>query len=331
MKNAETAVRTDGKADREGSLRERAYRLLRGMIEDGQIKRGERLLEAEIVRAFGISRSPARQALKWLCRDGLVEELPGRGYRVAGAPAGTVGDAVLDPVKISTPRQWERMYKEVEQQLFAQTLFGSVRINEQRLAQHFDVSRTVTRDLLARMHGFGLVTKDSAGHWIAGRMNPDRIRDLYEMRWLLEPPALLQAARIAPRATLAAMRDHVVATRAASPIDSAEFNGVEKELHIDLLGLCPNQEILSALRRTHLLFGPTRYLFDPYLGIPIEMIEDALNEHLAIIDLLLAGQPERAAEALRTHLVDAVDRWLRRFEITRRMSPQQCPPWLAQV
>ncbi|MFC7397460.1 GntR family transcriptional regulator [Chelatococcus sp. GCM10030263] len=333
MKQAQSVARKTGEADTAGSLQERIYRLLRGMIEDGQIKAGERLLEAEVVRAFGISRSPARQALKWLCRDRLVEELPGRGYRVSGAyeEVESAGLAVLDPVKISAPRQWERMYKEVEQELFVRTLFGSVRLNELRLAQHFEVSRTVTRDLLARMHGVGLIAKDSAGHWMAEKMTPDRIRHLYEMRALLEPPALLKVAPIVPPEHLHAMRAHILAVWTKKPLESVEFDAVEKELHIDMLGLCPNEEILRALRRTHLLFGPTRYLFDPILGIPIELIEAALGEHLAIIDFLLAGQPDEAARALHVHLDDAVDRWLMRFEITTRTDPLQCPPYITQI
>jgi DNA-binding GntR family transcriptional regulator len=332
MKHAPSAVQRPGDADTAGSLQERIYLLVKGMIDDGRIRAGERLLEAELVRAFGISRSPVRQALKWLCRDRLVEELPGRGYRVAGVgDSESAGFAVLDPIKISAPRQWERMYKEVEQELFIRTLFGSVRVNELRLAQHFDVSRTVTRDLLARMHGVGLIAKDSAGHWIAEKMTPDRIRHLYEMRTLLEPPALIQVAPIVPQETLKRMRQHILAVWTRKPLESAEFDAVEKELHIDMLGLCPNEEILRSLRRTHLLFGPTRYLFDPILGIPIELIEAALGEHLEIIDLLLAGKPEEAARALHVHLDDAVDRWLMRFEITTRKDPLQCPPYMTQI
>lgn len=327
MKDAKIPTPSPG-AEAPASLQERIYLLLKGMIADGQIKAGERLLEAEVVRAFGISRSPARQALSRLCEDRLVEALPGRGYKVAGSSNGEgAGLAALGPVDISAPRQWERMYKEVEQELFVRTLFGSVRVNEMRLAEHFKVSRTVTRDLLARMHGVGLVGKDSAGHWIAEKVTPDRIRHLYEMRCLLEPAALEHAAPLVPRHVLERMREHIVSARRA-PIDSAQFDRAESDMHIDMLAHCPNDEILRALRRTHLLFGPTRYLFDPFLGIPMELIEAALKEHQTIVESLLAGKAHKAAEALRLHLRDAVDRWLKRFEITTRMTPQRLPPYL---
>ncbi|MEP9354675.1 GntR family transcriptional regulator [Xanthobacter sp. KR7-65] len=316
-------------AQTSASLQERTYLQLRDMILRGQVRPGERLLEAEVVRAFGISRSPARLALARLCEGGLLEELPGRGYRVAGAAESDgAGLAVLDPVDLSAPRQWERMYEEVEQELFVRTLFGSVRLNELRLAEHFGVSRTVTRDLLARMHGVGLVAKDSAGHWIAEKMTPDRIRHLYELRCLLEPAALRHAAPLVPETALEAMRARILSTRADKPISSARFDEVETDLHITLLSHCPNAEILRALKRTHLLFGPTRYLFDPLLGIPIRLIVAALDEHLAIIELLRDGKAEAAARALETHLQDAVERWLGRFESTTRGQPLAFPSYL---
>jgi DNA-binding GntR family transcriptional regulator len=324
---------TGGRAPAANSLQDRAYQLLRKMIAAGQIKPGERLLEAEIVRAFGISRSPARQALEQLCREGVVQEISGRGYRVPGKTptAELQGVAVLEPVTLSAPRQWERIYGEVEQELFIQTLFSSIRINELRLAQHFDVSRSVTRDLLVRLHGLRLIAKDKTGRWLATKMTPDRIRHLYEMRILLEPEALLKVAPVVPRSTLACMRDHIVAAKRMNPLQSATFDALERELHIDMLALCPNQEIVHALRRTHLLFGPTRYLFDPFLGIPIKLIKAALAEHLAILESLLQDKPEDAATALRKHLTDAIDRWLLRFQITTRMAPPECPPYLTPV
>lgn len=312
------------------SLQERAYRLLKAMIGDGRIAAGERLQEAQVAKAFGISRSPARHALRSLCADGLIEEHGGKGYRVAGAGEAVAGAplATLDPIKILATPQWERVHKEVEQELFIRVLFGSVRINEAQLALHFDVSRTVTRDLLARMHGVGLITKDGSGHWVAPRITPERIRHLYEMRRLLEPQALLQSLPHVPRSQLLRARDNVRRALAGSPPESAAFDQAEKDLHIDLLALCPNKEILRALDRTHLLFGPTRYLFDPFLGIPVEIIEAALREHLDIVERLLRGDAEGAAQALHEHLRKADGRWLQRFEVTARMTQLRFPPYL---
>jgi len=76
------------------------------------------------------------------------------------------------------------------------------------------------------------------------------------------------------------------------------------------------------------LFVPTRYLFDPVLHIPLELIEAALREHVQIYDLLLARKPVRAARALYDHLKHADDRWLQRFEGAAALKPFTTPPYL---
>jgi len=330
-------MKARNKAGRPNSARapvlERTYTLLKEMIADRRIKPGERLREAQIASAFAISRSPASGALALLLAEKLVVADGGIGFRVAGkATAGAGGAAAtLKPIRIEVPRRWERMYEEVERDLLVQLLFGSVRINELQLAQRFNVSRTVTRDLLARMHGEGFIAKDTAGHWVAAQITPDRIRHLYELRVLLEPQALRLAAPHVPGELLADARAALIAARTKARLQSAEFDKVERDLHVRVLAFCPNTEILRALARTHVLFAPTRHLFDPYLQIPSKLIRAALDEHLAIVDALVAGNDKKAAAILKAHIGDAVERWLHRFAVTAEVRKLSVPPYLRRV
>lgn len=329
MKVTASADPTQDADDRALSLQDRAYSLLKAMIADGRVAPGERLLEAQVAKAFGISRSPARHALRSLCADRLLVEHDGKGYIVAGLPGADGPLATLEPTRIQATPQWERIYKEVEQELFIRILFGAVRINEKQLSLHFDVSRTVTRDLLARMHGMGLIEKDEASHWLAPQITPEHIRDLYEMRSLLEPQALLKSLPHVPKARLRVALDHIREINAATNADSAAFDRVERDLHIDILGACPNKEILRALERTHMVFGPTRYLFHPFLGVPVEMIEGALKEHTDILDRALRQDTAGAAQALQDHLNVAADRWFKRFDIIAGTTRMRFPSYLA--
>ncbi|MDR5781273.1 GntR family transcriptional regulator [Caballeronia sp. LZ065] len=316
-----------------GSIQHRTYRVLREMIEDGRITPGERLLEAQVAKSFGISRSPARIALAALCADGIIAESEGRGYRVAGAVSGDRAGkpAVLDKLEITSAPQWQRMYAELERELCTRVLFGSVRITEEGLAEHFAVSRTVARGAMARMHSVGQLSQDRNGHWIAEQVTRQRIEHLFEIRRLLEPTALLHAAHHVPREFLEAVRARLVGVIESGHRGGAEMDTAETDLHIDLLSHCPNKEIVLALSRTHVLFVPTRYLSDPYLEIPYQLISDAFTEHLQIVDDILAGKPERAAQALTDHIREANTRWVLRFEIIRRMKQPDFPEYLTAL
>ncbi|WP_020423692.1 GntR family transcriptional regulator [Cupriavidus sp. WS] len=316
-----------------GSIQHRTYQLLREMIESGRIAPGEKLLEAQVARSFSIGRSPARIALAMLCSDRLLVENEGRGYRVAGKARGECAGrvATLEQVDLTGEPQWQRMYAAVERELCTRVLFGTVRITEERLAEHFDVSRTVARDVMARMHSVGMLSKDKGGHWIAERVTQERIGHLFEMRCLVEPVALVQAASRVPRAWLEGVRDKLAAQIASGQREAKDMDEAETDLHIRLLSYCPNKEMTVALARTHVLFVPTRYLADPYLQIPGQLINDAFTEHLQIIDALLSDDPQRTASLLYEHINEARKRWMLRFDIVSRMKQPPLPSYLSKV
>jgi len=55
---------------------------LHNMIMAGDISAGSRLVETEFAKRLGVSRTPLRLALAELEKEGLLERLPTRGYRV---------------------------------------------------------------------------------------------------------------------------------------------------------------------------------------------------------------------------------------------------------
>lgn len=66
-----------------GLLSEQIYAALRADIVEGTLSPGERLVEAELARSFGVSQAPVRDALRRLAHEGLVLQLPRRGSYVA--------------------------------------------------------------------------------------------------------------------------------------------------------------------------------------------------------------------------------------------------------
>jgi DNA-binding GntR family transcriptional regulator len=65
------------------SLPDQITRYLTEKIISGDLKPGERILEAHLARDLGVSRAPIREALQILRRNRLVELIPRQGARVA--------------------------------------------------------------------------------------------------------------------------------------------------------------------------------------------------------------------------------------------------------
>jgi GntR family transcriptional regulator, rspAB operon transcriptional repressor len=68
--------------DRPDSLAQTAYKSLRQAIRDSDLEPGVLYSENEVASSMGISRTPVREALIDLSREGLVEIVPQRGFRL---------------------------------------------------------------------------------------------------------------------------------------------------------------------------------------------------------------------------------------------------------
>ena len=55
---------------------ESAYERLFRAIEVGEIEPGERLLEIELAKRFGVSRTPIREAIRKLESEGIIRHVP---------------------------------------------------------------------------------------------------------------------------------------------------------------------------------------------------------------------------------------------------------------
>lgn len=79
MKAVETVTETEDlsypslRVDENTMLREKTFRVLRDAIISGHFKPGIRLVERDLVKTTGVSRSSIREALRYLESDGLVE------------------------------------------------------------------------------------------------------------------------------------------------------------------------------------------------------------------------------------------------------------------
>jgi GntR family transcriptional regulator, rspAB operon transcriptional repressor len=73
----------------------RIYAGLRAELLSLQRRPGEAISEAEIAVAFGVSRTPVREAILKLSDDGLVEIFPQSGIFVSRIPLGALPEAII--------------------------------------------------------------------------------------------------------------------------------------------------------------------------------------------------------------------------------------------
>jgi putative spermidine/putrescine transport system substrate-binding protein len=308
-------------------------------IANGKLSPGIVLLEGPIATLLGVSRGPVKRALERLAEDGLIRRFEGRGYLV-GPPGGdhtprrenllTLDLDVSGIIQDYAQRAaWQKIYGDVAESVVTCTPFGTYQISESAMCAHFAVSRTVVRDVLARLNHDGLIEKDRWSHWTAGPLTARDVKEHFELRRLLEPPALRMAAPALAKADIEAMRRRID-EGLASPGDltAARLDEMERDLHETCLSKAPNRRLTAAIKQSRMPDVINR-LFAQYLGV-----HDAglmLQEHRRVVSRLLDGSVEAAAAELDSHLEQAMERTRARLKVLSVLSANDVAPYLSPL
>jgi DNA-binding GntR family transcriptional regulator len=320
----------------DSSLPEIVYEVVKSDIGDGHLRAGMALGESSLASQFGISRIPVGRALRELERDGFVVRAPGRGFLVAGDAGGWSGDA--PPLRISEQirevtvgrASWSKLYQQVEHDLVSCMPFGRFKIVELAMAEYFGVSRTITRDLIGRLEERGMIEREGRSKCFLPELDRQMMMDLYEVRRLLEPAALLNAAPFVSDDLLTECLGRLDGATARFPnISNEELDELEDDLHIKLLVPATNLRLIRALRTSQLPLLATNYLFKRYVGV--SDAGSSIAEHRVVFELLALKSFASAAAALDAHLTSALQANLRRLEEVKANHQPEVPPYLALV
>jgi len=142
-------------------LADTIYATLRDQIMTVRLKPGESLQEVRLAELFRVSRTPIREALRMLTREGLVEILPRQGTYVAALSVRDVLDAFeiryhLEPAMVRkaapaiTPEAVAKMNVLVESFVERPTSFDHVLGAERADVEFHDVILTLAGNALVQ-------------------------------------------------------------------------------------------------------------------------------------------------------------------------------------
>jgi len=297
--------------DRAGAqpLYETIYRVLREHLSEGRFPEGLIIGEAAVARAFQSSRIPAGAALRRLQDDGLLRNFDGRGFLAARRADARPVRLDLAAAGLRLPQtlrrdlavrnQRKRIYARIEHQIACCLPYGRFQLNESVLASTYGVSRTVAHEVLTRLERTGLVAQDLNRRWYAGPLTRDAMRDHFEMRWLLEPEALSQSKGVLAAEEIVERRERIRRARKLR-LTARIVEGLERDLHVDTVLKCHNQQLRDAIRRSQLPLIATHDTFKRYRDG--REMETLLAEHEAVFQHLIDGDLGGAMDALASHL-----------------------------
>ncbi|AXS41524.1 GntR family transcriptional regulator [Breoghania sp. L-A4] len=129
---------------------------LRQLIIDGDLAEGERIIEADLSEQLNVSRTPLREAIRMLAREGLVELLPHRGAKVAKVSAAEMRQL------FEVISSLERLAAEIVAKDAKPIEIKRLRALHDRMAQHFQAGER--REYFARNHQIHLKIVELSGN-----------------------------------------------------------------------------------------------------------------------------------------------------------------------
>lgn len=212
------------------------------------------------------------------------------------------------------PRQilTDAVYVDVKLLIMQGSIQPGSRVNIEDVARRLDVSPTPVRESLARLESEGLVVKlPLKGYRTTELLVPEEVRELYELRLLIEPRAAGKAAAAITDELAAQLRDEIERGReAARGTDYAsylELSSHDARLHDLVLSIAGNKTIREFHARTHWHLHTFRLTHAGPFG------ELTVDEHEKIAEAVASGDPERAEAAMRNHIEDSRERMLERL------------------
>ena len=186
------------------------------------------------------------------------------------------------------------------------------RLIEERLSERFDAKRHVIREVFAQLEDLGLVVRVPNKGAVVAELTPTEVREIYDMRELLETNAALRTPLPTQRGVIERMTE--IQRLHADAVSAENFRAVfhlNIEFHRVQYSASTNQHLVQTIedyaRKAHLICA-VKY------GDRAHMTK-VVSQHWAIIEAMSGRDHPRLVQLIREHLPGSPEEYIRMYEI----------------
>jgi len=198
-----------------------------------------------------------------------------------------------------------KVYESLKQRIITGELRPGLPINEADFARDLAVSKTPVREALRQLERDGLVENVQGRGSAVSPIKPQDIREVLEIREILEVGAAKRAAWMRGNDDLRTKREEcrkLLDGEHASEENVHEWGSWE-DVHLSVVKAVGNQALvdmyLGLLDRIHRIRSYYGQRFTQ------RRLHEIIGEHAAMLDAIIEGDAERAEKAVQGHLRNA--------------------------
>jgi DNA-binding GntR family transcriptional regulator len=268
-------------------------------IRENNLPRGHHLPTQSLADALRVSRAPIAAALKRLNELKIVRSEPYRGYFLAkdaselAKDAPTLGDAEPE----------DELYFQIAEDRLSGKLRD--RVSESELMRLYNLPRSRLLKILHRISEEGWVERLPGNGWEfrTALTSREGYEQAYQFRAAIESQALLLTTFQVDKKAFRAAREEqqAILDGGFERMSRTDLFQANSQFHEMLVGCSQNDFFLEAVRRVNRL----RRLIEYRITVDRSRLPLQSREHLLILDLIEAGDRQKAAEFLRVHILGA--------------------------
>lgn len=210
------------------------------------------------------------------------------------------GCTTVRPVRRDPNRLVEGVHERLLEMISVGSLPPGSRLHQGRLAEQLEVSRTPVREALLRLEREGLVYSLPGRGMFVREVSPEDVREVYEVREVLEPFAARLACQRASARDLSALESIQRRHERSYPQDLRVAFRSNMELHTGLARACGNRLVLRFLESVWHQDANIR-VFAFQMRDPA-IVAGMVQEHREIVEAFKARDGARVEELLRSHI-----------------------------
>ncbi len=201
----------------------------------------------------------------------------------------------------------EQAYLRLRQEILTCILPPGQVVSERELAGRYDMSKTPVREALTQVCHDGLVQRLPGRGYMVAPVTIKDVRDLFDLRLVLEVAAAERAARHPSPALVSVLKTMAnVSYSLTDPETQTSFLKTNRDFHLALAEAAENRRLVETLEK--LLIEMDR-LF--YLGLRLrDSSEEMRQEHRQVVAAVERGDVEEVRETIARQILTSQDRIL---------------------
>lgn len=198
----------------------------------------------------------------------------------------------------------DQIYETLKREIMDLVLEPGAPLSETGLVSRLGGSRTSVRQALQRLGSEGLVRTVPGRGAFVSEISTSSVRELFQMRECLEAYAARLAARSPARAALSSFTDRFARFAASFPPEKGpDYYVLTGEMDRAVLALADNRILARTLNE----IWDQIYRVRRTARTNHARLQASVQEHIDIIEAIVAGDEHRAAEAVERHVRSSLE------------------------